>query len=155
MVRIIRITWITSRFGFDKAVHRVVSPSSNSELKFLNQSISIWKTFLIFCQKFREDSEVGIRNWRNNVVNRLNICFYYLSRVLKLNCFARFFTLSFLRRHFTLWQVYTKVRSWQKALHQFSNFFVCLFFFLFTLWQKNWAAKNDKSLLCGSVKCTY
>ena len=62
------------------------------------------------------------------LVNNLNICIYRL----KLNCFARVFTLSFLRRHFTLWQVYTKVRSWQKALHQFSNFFVGAFFFLFT-----------------------
>ena len=57
-----------SSIFFNWAVHRVVFPSSNSELESLDQSILIWKPFLIFCPNFCEDSEFGIRNWWNNVL---------------------------------------------------------------------------------------
>ena len=58
--------------------------------------------------------EKEITLFHANAVNEIieeSKLFAFTIYSLKVNCFARFFTLSFLRRHFTLWQVYTKVRS--------------------------------------------
>ena len=75
------------------------------------------------------------RPWKQQIIEESKL-FAFTIYSLKVNCFARFFTLSFLRQHFTLWQVYTKVRSWQKVLHQFSNLFLEHFSFFLPSSQK-------------------